>query len=136
MVIMQGAIPNASQVPPRHPAKTEGPFGTAVKVTTVVPRGKEAVQEEGHEMPPWSLVTVPSPGPDVFTDNVTRSGTRSNCATIVWSLVRVTSQEPVPAHPLLQPMKVDPVAGVAVNVTKLLVGKDAPQVLPQLMPAW
>ena len=39
-------------------------------------------------------------------------------------------------HPLLQPMKVEPVAGVAVNVTKLFVGKDALQALPQLMPAW
>ena len=39
-------------------------------------------------------------------------------------------------HPLLQPMKVEPVAGVAANVTKLPVGKLALQVLPQLMPAW
>ena len=33
-------------------------------------------------------------------------------------------------------MKVEPVAGVAVNVTRLPVGKLALQVLPQLMPAW
>ena len=38
-------------------------------------------------------------------------------------------------HPLLQPMNVEPVDGVAVNETTLPVGKLALQTLPQLMPA-
>ena len=33
-------------------------------------------------------------------------------------------------------MKVEPGSAVAANVTELLVGKDALQVFPQLMPAW
>jgi hypothetical protein len=49
---MQGPVPNASQGFPRHPAKTEFPTGVAVKVTTVVPRVKEAEQALGQEMPP------------------------------------------------------------------------------------
>jgi hypothetical protein len=47
----QGNTPNASQGPPRHPTKIEFPFDVAVKVN-VVPLVKEAVQAEGHEMPP------------------------------------------------------------------------------------
>ena len=48
-------------------------MGVAVKVT-VVPRGKEATQAEEQEMPPGLLVTIPLPGPEVFTDKVTKSG--------------------------------------------------------------
>ena len=43
---------------------------------------------------------------------------------------------PVPVHPLIQPMKVEPVAGAAVSETRLPVGKLALQVPPQLIPAW
>ena len=59
--------------PPRHSSKLEPWLGVAVKVM-VVPRGKEATHADGQEIPPGLLVTMPSPGPDVFTDKVNKSG--------------------------------------------------------------
>jgi hypothetical protein len=48
----------------------------------------------------------------------------------------VTAQAPVPEHPPpLQPVKVEPAAGVAVNVTAVPLAKLAEQVTPQLIPA-
>jgi len=48
----------------------------------------------------------------------------------------VTTHDPVPEHPPpFQPVKVEPVAGVAVSVTALPLAKLAEQVTPQLMPA-
>ena len=50
--------------------------------------------------------------------------------------VSVTEQEPVPEHPPpLQPVKVEPVAGAAVRVTAVPLGKLAEQLVPQLIPA-
>jgi len=48
----------------------------------------------------------------------------------------VTAQVPVPEHPPpLQPLKVEPAAGVAVRVTAVPLVKLAEQVAPQLIPA-
>jgi len=48
----------------------------------------------------------------------------------------VTAQVPVPVHPPpLQPVNVDPAAGVAVKVTAVPLAKAAEQVAPQEMPA-
>ena len=46
----------------------------------------------------------------------------------------VTAQEPVPEHAPLQPVKLDPVAGMAVSVTVVPIVKSALQVLPQSIP--
>ena len=47
----------------------------------------------------------------------------------------VTVQAPVPEQPPpLQPVKVEPAAGVAVNVTAVPLAKLAEQVAPQLIP--
>jgi hypothetical protein len=46
----------------------------------------------------------------------------------------VAEQVPVPVHAPLQPVKVEPVAGVAVSVTVAPPVKLALQVLPQVMP--
>src|SRR5439155_7548681 len=49
---------------------------------------------------------------------------------------RVTVQVPVPEHPPpVQPVKVEPAVGVAVNVTAVPLVKLAEQVAPQLIPA-
>jgi hypothetical protein len=47
----------------------------------------------------------------------------------------VTLQLPPPAHAPPQPLKLEPLAGVAVSVTALPLAKLAEQVLPQLIPA-
>src|SRR5438309_3904822 len=56
-------------------------------------------------------------------------------ATLVRSL-RVTAQVPVPVQPPpLQPLKIEPVAGAAVNVTAVPLAYGAEQVAPQVIPA-
>ena len=67
-------------------------MGVAVKVT-VVPRGKEATQAEEQEMPPGLLVTMPLPGPEVFTDKVTKSGAG------VAGLIAIFDPGPVESEP-------------------------------------
>src|SRR5439155_1451879 len=48
----------------------------------------------------------------------------------------VTTHDPVPVHPPpLQPLKIEPAAGVAVSVTAVPLAKLAAQVAPQVMPA-
>ncbi len=56
-------------------------------------------------------------------------------AVTVFAASSVTVQGPVPLQAPLQPVKVEPEAGVAVRVTTVPVAKDAEQVEPQLMPA-
>ena len=67
-------------------------------------------------MPFGALVTVPLPAPALFTVSVTDC--KANVAVTVVAAVSVTEQEPVPEQPPpLQPLKVEPVAGLAVSVT-------------------
>ena len=50
--------------------------------------------------------------------------------------LRVTTQVPVPEQPPpLQPVKVEPAAGVAVSVTAVALANAAEHVVPQEMPA-
>src|SRR5881628_498365 len=59
-----------------------------------------------------------------------------NVAVTVVAALRVTVQAPGPEQPPpLQPLKVEPAAGVAVSVTAVPLAKLAVQVAPQLMPA-
>ena len=59
-----------------------------------------------------------------------------NVAVAVWSEPMVTTHVPVPEHPLpVQPVNVEPGAGVALSTTWLPLAKFAEQVAPQLMPA-
>ena len=55
-------------------------------------------------------------------------------ATDVAALI-VTVQGPVPVQPPLQPVNVEPAAGVAVKVTAVPLANAAEQVAPQEMPA-
>jgi len=66
---------------------------------------------------PGVLFTVPLPVPAFVTVRVKVSEASKVAVTVV-AADTVTLQEPVPAQPPpLQPVKVDPVVGVAVNVT-------------------
>ena len=58
-----------------------------------------------------------------------------NVAVTLWAALMLTVQLPVPLHAPPQPVKVLPVAGVAVRVTLAPLLNDALQVEPQLMPA-
>jgi len=57
-----------------------------------------------------------------------------NVAVTVVAAETVTVQAPVPAQPV-QPVKVEPAAGVAVSVTAVPLAKLAEQVAPQVIPA-
>ena len=65
-------------------------------------------------------VTGPLPVPAFVTVSA-KLGT-SNVAVTVVAAVIVTVQEPVPEQPPLQPVKVEPAAGVAVSVTAVPLG--------------
>ncbi len=54
-----------------------------------------------------------------------------NLALTVSAWVKLILHGPVPMHGPLQPMNVDPLAAVAVNVTLVPLAKAASQVLPQ-----
>jgi hypothetical protein len=56
-------------------------------------------------------------------------------AATVAAALMVTLQAPVPVHAPLQPVKVEPVPGVAVNTTIVPVVNEAAHVAPQAMPA-
>jgi len=72
-------------------------------------------------IPAGVLVTVPTPVPALVT--VRANVGRSKVAGTVVAADIVTVQEPVPEQlPPLQPLKVDPVAGVAVSVTAVPLG--------------
>src|SRR5207249_10556486 len=85
-------------------------------------------------IPGGSEVTVPLPVPALLTARVTLCGVK--VAVTVVAAFRVTEQVPVPVQPPpLQPAKVEPLADVAVSVTKLPPSNVAEQVAPQLIPA-
>jgi len=89
-------------------------FAVAVNVTLVL-ASKLAEQVELQLMPAGELVTVPLPAPLIVIVRVYAS---TNVAVTDWAAVIATVQVPVPEHPPpLQPVKLDPEFGVAVNVT-------------------
>ena len=84
-------------------------------------------------IPAGALVTEPAPVPAFVTVSVCVT---VNVAVTDRSALIVTMQVPVPEQPPpLQPVKVEPAAGVAVRVTTVPSVKDAAQVAPQLIPA-
>jgi hypothetical protein len=130
-VTVQAPVP--VQPPPLQPVKVEPAAGVAVNVTTV-PDVKEVVQVAPQEMPAGELVTVPVPAPALETVSANDDWTK--VAVTVVAAFRVTAQVPVPVQPPpLQPVKVEPAAGVAVKVTTVPDVKELEQVAPQEMPA-
>src|SRR5947209_2953042 len=127
---VQAPVPE--QPPPLQPVKVEPAAGVAVSVTAV-PLVKLAEQVAPQVMPAGELVTVPLPVPAGATVRVKVCGVK--LAVTVVAAESVTVQVPVPEQPPpLQPVKVEPAAGVAVSVTTVPLAKLAEQVAPQLIP--
>ena len=126
-------VPVPEQPPPLQPVKVEPAAGAAVKVTAV-PLANAAEHVAPQEMPAGALVTVPVPAPLGLTVSV-KVGTAKVAVTVVAAL-SVTVQVPVPEQPPpLQPVKVEPAAGVAVKVTAVPLANAAEHVAPQEMAA-
>ena len=131
MVTAQAPVP--VQPPPLQPVNVEPAAGVAVKVTAV-PLAKAAEQVAPQEMPAGALETVPVPAPALVIASV--NGCSAKVAVTAWAALMVTAQVPVPVQPPpLQPVNVEPAAGVAVKVTAVPLAKAAEQVAPQEMPA-
>src|SRR4029453_3900304 len=124
-------VPVPEQPPPLQPMKVEPAAGAAVKVT-VVPLVNAAAHVVPQEMPAGGLLTVPAP---VLLTVSVEVCTAKVAVTVVAAL-SVTVQVPVPEHPPpLQPVKVEPAAGVAVKVTAVPLAYAAEHVAPQEIPA-
>jgi len=126
-------VPVPAQPPPLQPVKVEPAAGAAVSVTAV-PLANEAEHVVPQEMPAGALVTVPLPAPLRLTVSV-KVGSAKVAVTVV-ALLSVTVHVPVPEQPPpLQPVNVEPAAGVAVNVTTVPFAYAAMHVEPHEMPA-
>jgi len=121
---------------PLQPAKVEPASGIASRVT-LAPLVKLALQTPPQLMPAGLEATIPVPVPFLVTLSVEVLGgvAAANVAVTLWAAVIVTAQLPVPVQAPLQPVNVEPVAGVAVRVTFVPRLKLALHVAPQLMPA-
>ncbi|CAK0782306.1 hypothetical protein CCP4SC76_880003 [Gammaproteobacteria bacterium] len=87
----------------------------AVKVI-LVPLGKFAEQADPQLMLVGELITVPPPEPDLLTDNVLEPDMK--VAVVFFATFIVTVQvELAPEQSPLHPVKVAPLAGIAVSVT-------------------
>src|SRR2546430_370464 len=98
-----------------------------------VPLVRRAGRAAPRLMPAGELVTVPPPVPALLT--VSAKLGRPKVAVTVVAAESVTVQVPVPEQPPpLQPVKVEPAAGVAVSGTTGPPAKLAGQVAPPLIP--
>ena len=120
------------QPPPLQPANVEPAAGVAVNVTTV-PLGERRRAGRAAGDAAGVLVAEPLPVPAFVTVSV--CGQRERRGDRLAALI-VTVQVPVPEQPPpLQPVNVEPAAGVAVSVTTVPSSNDAAQVAPQVIPA-
>ena len=117
---------------PDQPTNFDFAAGFAVSVTER-PESNDAEQVEPQLMPDGEDVTVPFPSPFLVT--VRRWVDAVNLAVTSRDRVMDTMQTlAVPLQSSDQPTNVDPLAGVAVNVTVTLAANRASHVLPQSIP--
>jgi hypothetical protein len=121
---------------PAHPVNTEPAAGLAVSVTEV-PCAMLAVQgvELVQLMPPTLDVTVPAPVPEpsALAERVHALG-ENPAVTDLAAVIDNVQVVAVPEHDPPHPVKVDPVAGVAVSVTDVPLSRLAEHDEPQSMP--
>jgi hypothetical protein len=112
-------VPAQAAVPPQapdQPAKTEPGAGVSVS-ETIVPDGKSVVHVAPQLIPAGVLVTVPEPVPASETVTGTCGGMTAKVAVTNCGPSIVRTQVALPEQAPVQPVKVDPAAGVAVSVT-------------------
>src|SRR2546428_2454428 len=120
-------VPVPEQPPPLQPVKAEPAAGLALRGTTL-PLAKLADQVAPHVIPAGLLVTVPAPVPALETVS---ANVGAKVAVTVVAAESVIGHVPVPEQPPpLQPVKVEPPAGVAVRVTTVPLAKLAGHVAP------
>ncbi len=118
---------------PDQPAKTEVAEGVAVSITTVFGLyGSE--QSVPQWMPPGLEVIVPVPAPVRETDSKRWVELLNWATTAVYFWIETMQGFVCPAHAPDQPIKVSPLAGVAVRLTTVPFGYNSMQSLPQSMP--
>jgi hypothetical protein len=115
---------------PLQPVKIDPFTGVAVKVI-LVPKSKEALQVLPQSTPAGLEVTVPLPVPALVT--VRGKVSKAKLAVTVRACVMLTVQGSVPVQSPVQPVKVEPEAGVAVRATFAPTLKFAAQASPQSM---
>jgi hypothetical protein len=111
-------VPVPEHPPPLQPVKVEPVAEVAVRVTGV-PLVKLALQATPQSIPAGLEVMLPFPlRTTLKVEAGLAGGTVVNAAVTVVAAFIVTVQGPVPLQPPpLHPVKVEPVAGVAVRVT-------------------
>src|SRR5438552_7133244 len=114
MVTTHGVVP--LHPPPLQPTNAEPSPGDAVSVTTV-PLTKVSVQLVSHEMPAGLLTTVPPPVPVIVTVSA-KALLKAAVTAVVASMVTLQVSAPEQPPPL-QPVKAEPVWGVAASVTSV-----------------
>jgi len=128
---------------PDQPANADPLAGAAVNVTAVF-NGNVTEQTLPQEMPAGLEPTVPPPVPPRVTNRlaVVTGGGAAGVAVAVNVAVQPAFSDntpvklgAVPEQCPDQPLKVEPLAAVAVSVTLVLAGKFATQALPQETPA-
>src|SRR5262249_41069596 len=120
--------------PPLQPVKVEPAAGVAVKVTA-----GPIVKGGGQGAPPENPVGAPGTGgvagePRVLVRGRGKDGGGRLAGTEGAACTVRVQVLAVPVQPPLQPVKVEPAAGVAVNVTAVPIVKDVEQVVPQEIP--
>jgi hypothetical protein len=113
IVTLQVAPLTLSQ--PVQLAKLEPVAGTAVSVTGV-PYGRLAVHAAPQSIDPPAPVTVPAPAPAFTTVSAWPFNANAAATTVSASIVTLQVPPVTVSHPV-QPVKVEPVAAVAVRAT-------------------
>src|SRR5262249_61709334 len=128
-----GEVGGGPVEPPLQPVKVEPAAGVAVNVTAV-PIVKDVEQVVPQEIPVGALVTVPLPAPALVTVSANDDCTKLAVTEVAAFTVTVQVLA-VPVQPPLQPVKVEPAAGVALNVTAVPLANGAEQGRPHEEPA-
>jgi hypothetical protein len=120
---------------PLQPVNVDPAAGVAAS-ERVAPDVNACEHASGHEIPAGVLATEPEPEPTTDTVNVwVATVAVVNVAVTLWSALIVTEHEPVPEQAPVQPVNVDPAAGVAASDTEVPAANACEQLPGHEIPA-